>query len=62
MFWKRRRYVLVMMTFLGCTVMYTMRVAMSIAIVAMTENRTVVREDGTGVGYVSFWVERFEAN
>ncbi|EDS29566.1 sialin [Culex quinquefasciatus] len=47
MFWKRRRYVVVMMTFLGCTVMYTMRVAMSIAIVAMTENRTISLENGT---------------
>lgn len=53
MFWKRRRYVVVMMTFLGCTVMYTMRVAMSIAIVAMTENRTISLENGT-IGYVSF--------
>ncbi|EDS29565.1 sialin [Culex quinquefasciatus] len=51
MFWRRRRYVVVLLAFLGCMVMYTMRVTLSIAIVAMTENRTVSRGNDT-VEYV----------
>ncbi|XP_058461728.1 sialin-like [Malaya genurostris] len=47
MFWKRRRYVLVLMAFLGFLNLYTMRVNLSVAIVAMTENRTVLQDDGS---------------
>ncbi|EDS29564.1 sialin [Culex quinquefasciatus] len=50
MFWKRRRYIVVLMAFLGCLVMYAMRVAMSIAVVAMTEKRAISFQNGT-VGY-----------
>ncbi|KAL9699288.1 hypothetical protein quinque_002729 [Culex quinquefasciatus] len=47
MFWKRRRYVVVVMAFLGFMNLYLTRVNLSVAIVAMTENRTVVGEDGS---------------
>ncbi|XP_053684989.1 vesicular glutamate transporter 2.1-like isoform X1 [Sabethes cyaneus] len=46
-FWKRRRFVVVLMAFLGFTNLYTMRINLSVAIVAMTENRTVLHEDGS---------------
>lgn len=52
MFWKRRRYIVVFMAFLGFFNVYSLRVNLSVAIVAMTENRTVHYENGT-VGYVS---------
>ncbi|XP_055604465.1 sialin-like [Uranotaenia lowii] len=52
MFWKRRRYIVVLMAFLGFMNVYTMRVNLSVAIVAMTENRTIVDADG-GVHYES---------
>lgn len=52
MFWKRRRYILVLMAFLGFLNMYTTRANLSVAIVAMTENRTVVQPDGS-VQFVS---------
>lgn len=54
MFWKRRRYIVVLMAFLGCLVMYAMWVAMSIAVVAMTEKRAISFQNGT-VGYVSLF-------
>ncbi|XP_055627263.1 vesicular glutamate transporter 2-like [Toxorhynchites rutilus septentrionalis] len=47
MFWKRRRYVVVLMAFLGFLNAYTMRVNLSVAIVAMTANRTILHENGT---------------
>ncbi|XP_062550218.1 vesicular glutamate transporter 2-like [Armigeres subalbatus] len=46
-FWKRRRYIVVMMAFLGFMNMYSMRTNLSVAIVAMTENRTVEYANGT---------------
>lgn len=42
---------MVVMAFLGFLNQYTMRTNLSVAIVAMTENRTVVMENGT-VSYV----------
>ena len=51
MFWKKRRYIVVMMAFFGFCNVYSLRVNLSVAIVAMTENRTVHYENGT-VGYV----------
>lgn len=39
------------MAFLGFVSNYSLRVNLSVAIVAMTENRTVLYENGT-VGYV----------
>nr|XP_019539847.2 sialin-like [Aedes albopictus] len=47
MFWKRRRYIVVVMAFLGFMNQYTMRTNLSVAIVAMTENRTVEFANGT---------------
>ncbi|XP_029708340.2 sialin-like [Aedes albopictus] len=50
MFWKRRRYTVVAMAFLGYFNVYSLRVNLSVAIVAMTEIREVVHPNGT-VGF-----------
>lgn len=52
-FWRKRRYIVVLMAFLGFFNVYSLRVNLSVGIVAMTENRTVHYENGT-IGYVSF--------
>lgn len=52
MFWKKRRYIVVFMAFLGFFNVYSLRVNLSVGIVAMTENRTVEYANGT-IGYVS---------
>ncbi|XP_035917149.1 sialin isoform X2 [Anopheles stephensi] len=54
MFWKRRRYIVVFMAFLGFFNVYSLRVNLSVAIVAMTENRTVHYDNGT-VGYEQYF-------
>lgn len=46
-FWKRRRYFVVMMAFFGLFNVYALRVNLSVAIVAMTENRTIEHTDGS---------------
>lgn len=46
-FWKKRRYVVVLMAFFGFFNVYALRVNLSVAIVAMTENRTVDHGNGT---------------
>lgn len=46
-FWRRRRYFVVAMAFCGLFNVYALRVNLSVAIVAMTENRTVVHDDGS---------------
>lgn len=51
-FWQKRRYLVILMAFFGFCNVYTLRVNLSVGIVAMTENRTVHYENGT-VGYVS---------
>lgn len=51
MFWRKRRYIVVLLSFLGYVSSYTLRVNLSVAIVAMTQNRTVVHDNGT-VDYV----------
>lgn len=45
--WKKRRYLIVLLTFIGFVNLYTLRINLSVAIVAMTENRTVEHSDGT---------------
>ncbi|XP_033219220.1 vesicular glutamate transporter 2.2 isoform X2 [Belonocnema kinseyi] len=50
-FWKKRRYIVGMLAFLGFFVSYILRVNLSIAIVAMTENRTITDETGKIIGY-----------
>lgn len=45
-FWRKRRYIVVLLAFLGFFNVYSLRVNLSVAIVAMTENRTVVDENG----------------
>lgn len=50
-FWQKRRYIVTLMAFFGFFNVYALRVNLSVAIVAMTENRTVYYENGT-IGYV----------
>lgn len=45
-FWRKRRYIVVLLAFLGFFNVYSLRVNLSVAIVAMTENRTVIDENG----------------
>lgn len=52
MFWQKRRYIVVFMAFLGFFNVYSLRVNLSVGIVAMTEKRVVEYENGT-IGYVS---------
>nr|CAD7601599.1 unnamed protein product [Timema genevievae] len=49
-FWRRRRYMVAMLAFFGFFNVYALRVNFSVAIVAMTSNRTV-KENGTIVEY-----------
>lgn len=46
-FWRRRRYFVVMMAFFGLFNVYALRINLSVAIVAMTENRTIEHSDGS---------------
>ncbi|XP_050307576.1 sialin-like [Anthonomus grandis grandis] len=48
-FWKRRRYVVATMAFFGFFNVYTLRVNLSIAVVAMTQNRFETLENGTKI-------------
>lgn len=50
-FWKKRRYIVVVLAFFGFFNVYSLRVNLSVAIVAMTENRTIDYGNGT-YGYV----------
>ncbi|XP_037908104.1 sialin-like isoform X2 [Hermetia illucens] len=45
MFWKKRRYIIVLMAFFGYFMSYALRVNLSVAIVEMTKNRTVIRNN-----------------
>ncbi|XP_058975538.1 sialin [Musca domestica] len=45
-FWRKRRYIVVLLAFFGFFNVYSLRVNLSVAIVAMTENRTVIDELG----------------
>ncbi|XP_068903527.1 vesicular glutamate transporter 3-like [Tenebrio molitor] len=49
MFWKKRRYMVATIAFFGFFNAYALRANLSIAIVAMTENKTVVLDDNTVV-------------
>jgi hypothetical protein len=53
MFWKKRRYVVATIAFFGFFNASALKANLSIAIVAMTENKTVVFVDNT-VENVSF--------
>jgi ACS family sodium-dependent inorganic phosphate cotransporter len=48
MFWKRRRYMVVVMSFFGFFNLYSLRVNLSIAIVAMTQHRNRTIDNGNG--------------
>ncbi|GAB0099705.1 hypothetical protein DMENIID0001_155920 [Sergentomyia squamirostris] len=54
MFWKKRRYVVVLMAFLGFFNVYSLRVNLSVAIVAMTEKKNITLENGTVVEHQDF--------
>lgn len=45
--WKKRRYLVVLMSFLGFINVYTLRINLSVGIVAMTENRSIELPDGS---------------
>lgn len=58
-FWRKRRYIVVLMAFCGFFNVYSLRVNLSVGIVAMTENRTVHYANGT-IGYVCImWYRQF---
>ncbi|KAL3281332.1 hypothetical protein HHI36_004540 [Cryptolaemus montrouzieri] len=48
-FWKRRRYIVGLMAFFGFFNVYALRANLSIAIVAMTENKSIVVDNGTTI-------------
>ncbi|GAB0100070.1 MFS domain-containing protein [Sergentomyia squamirostris] len=48
-FWQKRRYILVFLAFLGFINVYTLRLNLSVAIVAMTEKFNTTLENGTVV-------------
>ena len=50
-FWKKRRYFVVFMAFLGLFNVFALRVNLSVAIVAMTETKTYQNDNGT-ISYV----------
>lgn len=54
----KRRYVVACMAFFGFCVIYMLRVNLSVAIVAMTQNRTHTADDGTIAVYPDFTWER----
>jgi len=45
--WKKRRYLVLLLTFLGFINLYTLRINLSVAIVAMTEIRTINHSNGS---------------
>ncbi|KAL7051886.1 hypothetical protein ACKWTF_004679 [Chironomus riparius] len=53
-FYKKKRYLIVFLIFFGYFNLYTNRVNLSVAIVAMTENRTIQHEDGS-VSYEKYF-------
>lgn len=46
-FWRKKRYLIVLLAFFGFFNVYALRVNLSVAIVAMTENRTIEHSDGS---------------
>ena len=45
-FWKKRRYIVTAFSFLGFLIAYVLNVNLSIAVVKMTSNRTLIDENG----------------
>ncbi|XP_055373407.1 sialin-like [Condylostylus longicornis] len=45
-FWRKKRYIVVLLAFFGFFNVYSLRVNLSVAIVAMTENRSYIDENG----------------
>lgn len=54
-FWRKRRYMVVFLAFLGFFNVYSLRVNLSVAIVAMTENHSVYNESSNSTN----WVQEF---
>lgn len=47
MAWLPRRYTVALLSFFGFANIYALRVNLSVAIVAMTSNQTIIDPDGT---------------
>lgn len=45
--WRKRRYLVVLLTFIGFINVYTLRINLSVGIVAMTEIKTVEHANGS---------------
>lgn len=45
--WRKKRYLIVLLAFFGFFNVYALRVNLSVAIVAMTENRTIENPNGS---------------
>ncbi|XP_055373403.1 sialin-like [Condylostylus longicornis] len=56
-FWRKKRYIVVLLAFFGFFNVYSLRVNLSVAIVAMTENRSHIDENGT-----EHWTQDFNWN
>lgn len=52
--WRKKRYFVVLMAFFGFANLYSMRVNLSVAIVAMTEDVVTSYENGTEVHHQEF--------
>lgn len=57
-FWRKRRYVVGSLAFLGFFTSYILRVNLSVAIVAMTANNSIVHDNGS-ISYVSMILKIF---
>ncbi|XP_031777621.1 vesicular glutamate transporter 1 isoform X1 [Nasonia vitripennis] len=63
MFWRKRRYVMALMGFCGFFMSYVLRVNLSIAIVKMLANHTMVDDNGTVSYYREFdWDSRLQGH
>lgn len=52
-FWKKRRYIVALMAFFGFFNVYSLRVNLSIAVVAMTQDRSETLPNGTNITLVN---------
>lgn len=58
-FWKKRRYVVALMAFFGFFNVYSLRVNLSIAVVAMTQDRSETLPNGTNITLVNIPLNTF---
>ncbi|XP_031777615.1 sialin-like isoform X4 [Nasonia vitripennis] len=63
MFWRKRRYVMALLAFWGFFVSYVLRVNLSVAIVKILANHTIVDDNGTVSYYQEFdWDSRLQGH